>query len=151
MSAQEAETASKRKIKEREIRRIRDRMVILKMILLAKGGNRRFEIADFHLPTDRSAPHLRPHPIDNRKSPIENLSLMRSVTNTKSGTYAAPFTNLVAFLRHFTYNYAAFDFRVPSQYMNLRLTQRVTCLQKTRKFQRYINTKEQRITWKQEQ
>jgi hypothetical protein len=59
--------------------------------------------------------------------------------------------NFVAFLRQFAYNEPAFDFRVPSQYMHLRLTQRVTCLQKTRKFQRYINTKEQRITWKQEQ
>jgi hypothetical protein len=32
-------------------------------------------------------------------------------------------------------------FRVPSQYKHLRLTQRVTCLQKTRKFQRYIKEK----------
>jgi hypothetical protein len=34
---------------------------------------------------------------------------------------------------HFPYNLAAFDFRVPSQYKHLRLTQRVTCLQKTLK------------------
>jgi hypothetical protein len=32
-------------------------------------------------------------------------------------------------------------FRVPSQYKHLRLTQRVTCLQKTRKLQRYIKEK----------
>ena len=42
---------------------------------------------------------------------------------------------------HFPYNLIAFDFRVPSQYKHLRSTQRVTCLQKTRKFQRYIKEK----------
>ena len=34
---------------------------------------------------------------------------------------------------HFLYNLGAFDLRVSSQYKHLRLTQRVTCLQKTLK------------------
>jgi hypothetical protein len=43
-----------------------------------------------------------------------------------------------------TYNVNAFDLRVPSQYKHLRLTQRVTCLQKNpESFSAISSTKEQ--------
>jgi hypothetical protein len=60
--------------------------------------------------------------------------------------------NNVEFLRHSSYNLAAFDFRFLSQYPVSPLNQRVTCLpKKPLKFQRYINKKELCNTWKQEQ
>jgi hypothetical protein len=53
---------------------------------------------------------------------------------------------------HFLYNLSAFDFRVPSQYEHLRLTQRVTCLPKDlESFSAISTTKEIATSWKQEQ
>jgi len=61
-------------------------------------------------------------------------------------------TNYVAISGHFLYNLIAFDLRVSSQYKHLRLTQRVTCLQKTLKVSALHQRKRNSApTWKQEQ
>jgi hypothetical protein len=53
---------------------------------------------------------------------------------------------------YFPYNLGAFDFRVPSQYKHLRLTQRVTFLQENpESFSATSTKKEQATSWKQEQ
>jgi hypothetical protein len=56
--------------------------------------------------------------------------VQRDITDCSSRSYETSRTIFVAIPGASRYNEIAFDFRVPSQYMHLRLTQRVTCLQK---------------------
>jgi hypothetical protein len=75
-----------------------------------------------------------------------------TITSSASTVYPQPVANYVAFMGHFLYNLAAFDFRVPSQYKPLRSTQRVTFLQENpESFSATSKKKEIATSWKQEQ